>query len=525
MVITILAILWAITFISFQWYAANSRDSVRIQDISSINKVLELFTLEKWFYPGPTSGVEVTYSWWEVWTQWTFWDSVMQNVWKLNKKPVDPLFETEYTYSVTNLKTEYEIWWISESWVTAKINLLTKQVTAYNWYTALKWWNYNWQILRVSTWWTDYILAIPSIISSNLTNLEVESIVNNQALSFKNLYNLPNSYENTIEGWSATWWFSYNPWLDLIIFSSNLIDLWTSTWRILFTQRLQKAYSWSFLQTDDDYAPLLSFDANNDSSASDIYAWHTIRNVPQFPDNLTDQVAKSIPQLTWWRALDLNCDVDDIIIWSQVWAGCNSALWNWFERWQVDWDIWTSNYNWILWSCYNYGEIVTSSCTVGSNNMASNTKENIWFPWVTWNGDSAADNIWWKLYTGTNAPSWCISWYHLPTDAEWETLETTLNGSNCRNSTNGWLCDGLGWNLHSTKNASNNIVKALKIPLPGYRHIDSTTFHDRGATTFFWSGTIQWDNRYIKLLNSSNSTVNRYTIPQTLGVSVRCIKD
>jgi uncharacterized protein (TIGR02145 family) len=191
----------------------------------------------------------------------------------------------------------------------------------------------------------------------------------------------------------------------------------------------------------------------------------------------------------------------------------------------VDWDIWTSNYNWILWSCYNYGEIVTSSCTVGSNNMASNTKENIWFPWVTWNGDSAADNIWWKLYTGTNAPSWCISWYHLPTDAEWETLETTLNGSNCRNSTNGWLCDGLGWNLHSTKNASNNIVKALKIPLPGYRHIDSTTFHDRGATTFFWSGTIQWDNRYIKLLNSSNSTVNRYTIPQTLGVSVRCIKD
>ena len=41
-VITILAILWTIAFISLQWYAKDARDSVRIQDVANIKKSLEL---------------------------------------------------------------------------------------------------------------------------------------------------------------------------------------------------------------------------------------------------------------------------------------------------------------------------------------------------------------------------------------------------------------------------------------------------------------------------------------------------
>jgi len=47
-VITILAILWTIAFISLQWYSKSARDSKRISDIQNIKKYLELFALNTW---------------------------------------------------------------------------------------------------------------------------------------------------------------------------------------------------------------------------------------------------------------------------------------------------------------------------------------------------------------------------------------------------------------------------------------------------------------------------------------------
>lgn len=47
-VVTILAILWAISFISMQWYSASSRDSVRVTDITAMKTWLELYHLQVW---------------------------------------------------------------------------------------------------------------------------------------------------------------------------------------------------------------------------------------------------------------------------------------------------------------------------------------------------------------------------------------------------------------------------------------------------------------------------------------------
>ena len=99
-VITILAILWTIAFLSLQWYAANARDSKRISDIWNIKKSLELFTLQTEKYPLPDNGETVTYSWEIVWTQWTIWDNVVEQLSRnIKKKPVDPCSEEEYIYS------------------------------------------------------------------------------------------------------------------------------------------------------------------------------------------------------------------------------------------------------------------------------------------------------------------------------------------------------------------------------------------------------------------------------------------
>ena len=60
-VITILAILWTIAFISIQWYTKNARDSRRVSDINNIQKSLELFTLQTEKYPLPDNAEAVSY--------------------------------------------------------------------------------------------------------------------------------------------------------------------------------------------------------------------------------------------------------------------------------------------------------------------------------------------------------------------------------------------------------------------------------------------------------------------------------
>lgn len=106
-VITILAILWTIAFISFEWYGKSARDSVRIWDMWKIYSSLELFHLDAWKYPETTDWYTITYTWSEVWTQGKFWEITFNNVEKLDKIPNDPLNWVEYIYSVTNNRQEY----------------------------------------------------------------------------------------------------------------------------------------------------------------------------------------------------------------------------------------------------------------------------------------------------------------------------------------------------------------------------------------------------------------------------------
>jgi len=54
-VIVILAILATIAFLSFNSYSSSSRDSVRLSDINSLNKSLELFNINASKYPDPSS--------------------------------------------------------------------------------------------------------------------------------------------------------------------------------------------------------------------------------------------------------------------------------------------------------------------------------------------------------------------------------------------------------------------------------------------------------------------------------------
>ena len=188
-VITILAILWTIAFLSFQWYSRDARDSVRTSDIDNIRSSLELYSVSTWKFPDPSWSISITYSWAEIWSQWTIWDSVIKNLQRLSKKPLDPLSLNEYTYSRLSSKKEYELWAILE-WDVFWYSPVT-QVNAATAPTSYISWNYNWIIAQVSTWaisTTTYILAIPTIITTDiswaLTDLTVTSILTNKKLAY-----------------------------------------------------------------------------------------------------------------------------------------------------------------------------------------------------------------------------------------------------------------------------------------------------------------------------------------------------
>lgn len=258
-VITILAILSTIAFVSVQNYTKNSRDWVRISDVNAIKKNLELFITEKWFYPNPDNSVGMTYKWWLVWTQWTIWDTVIMNLGRINKKPTDPLVWNEYTYSITNFRNEYQIWTISEvGWFTyIEPSILTSKVYAASEKkaTAIVTWTYNWKILKTSTGLVEYILALPSIISTNLNNSDITTIIDNKELVYNNYSNIPNSYKDS--WYTMTGWFDFNL-NSIVVYSWSIKSLDQEENKLIFISNLKNAYFGSILATDPTYTEIVN---------------------------------------------------------------------------------------------------------------------------------------------------------------------------------------------------------------------------------------------------------------------------
>ncbi len=112
-VITILAILWTIAFISFQWYVSSARDGVRISDMKSIEKWLELFQIKSWIYPVPDNSVTITASWTIILYQWFAWENVSRII-NTNEIILDPVDNIPYIYVTNEQKTKYQLLWYME---------------------------------------------------------------------------------------------------------------------------------------------------------------------------------------------------------------------------------------------------------------------------------------------------------------------------------------------------------------------------------------------------------------------------
>ncbi len=114
-VITILAILGTIGFLSIGGYSSRARDSARIGDLALVSKSLDIGIVTSGSYPVPDNAFSVTYSGGVVWKQGTVGTNVMRYFRSsiagggLNEKPTDPLKGTDYVYSSLTEGKAYQL--------------------------------------------------------------------------------------------------------------------------------------------------------------------------------------------------------------------------------------------------------------------------------------------------------------------------------------------------------------------------------------------------------------------------------
>jgi type II secretory pathway pseudopilin PulG len=244
----LIAILWVIWFNVYKSYIIIVRDSSRIVELENIETSLNSYVLKYWFYPDPSLWVNITYSGGLVWTQWIFDNNLSIIIWYSNNI-LDPLTKSEYTYSLKNSKREFSIAWVLEN----NVNFLSNNPFISNVYAEWIWtkigysivkWNYNGELLSVKANATNYVLALPSIVSTDLSSNELINILGNNKLVYNHYQNLPASYTWTVYNLDANLDFSAK---NLIVYSWSINDLKTESNRIDLLKNSYNSYSWSIL--------------------------------------------------------------------------------------------------------------------------------------------------------------------------------------------------------------------------------------------------------------------------------------
>jgi len=589
-VIVILAILWTIAFISFQGYSRNSRDWVRIADINSAKKSLEIFITKAWFYPTPDNGVNITYSWAIVWTEGTLWSNVTKNIQSLNKVITDPLTANEYTYSITSSKTEYQIWWISEWW------WLTGNIPTDNTYAAdlsktsavaYIGWNYNEKFTKVNSWTISWILAQPSIISTDkITSTDLANILANKKLAYNNYTNIPSSFSTP---WTETGWFNYsNP--NPIIYSWTLEDLHDdNTKKLAFITNLKQAYASTDLATNPIYEDIMSVDTTTDSTWA-INLAITFINSNKWGIKLEEL---ALLPTSWWWTITYSCATQptythaSYAAWTATQANQtrqNTNSWNPCYYTCTDWYSWsdcstapiptsiadctwqntptpfsstTTYWEWTANECSLPDIIVCkwawtwytiSACNVWATTASTDWTVSRWKYFQWWRnkgfvyGDTSQQKttipwtVWLNSWTDTYWFVWSGS---LAIPYTWANSDITNNWGETTNTSiaRQWPC--ATWYHVPSKVEWASIFSAwqwltsswadlhttLKMPCSGFRDLSTGNFTNTWINWWFWSSSTEWVEWWGFSLLWCSTVIPNNSSHRAYGLSVRCIKN
>ncbi len=162
----------------------------------------------------------------------------------LSKKPVDPLTGKEYAYSLSSSTREYELAWALEHGSNGETAFWVLGLSAYAatdsaQKLALVRGSYNGYITMTSTWGKDYILALPSLLSSDLSSTDIVNIINGQKLVYNNFSSLPDNYKSIAQ---TSGNFKYSP-PNVVVYEGDINNLSLGQWYGEFETNLLAAYN------------------------------------------------------------------------------------------------------------------------------------------------------------------------------------------------------------------------------------------------------------------------------------------
>jgi uncharacterized protein (TIGR02145 family) len=125
----------------------------------------------------------------------------------------------------------------------------------------------------------------------------------------------------------------------------------------------------------------------------------------------------------------------------------------------------------------------------------------------------------------------CPTGWHLPTDAEWKTMEMHLGMSQAQADATGYRGTDEGDKLKeagtthwtSLNTGATNSSGFTGLP-GGYRGTGGYFYH---LTSYarFWSSSENGSDRCLRLLNDNHAQVARTNLIDAYGISVRCVQD
>lgn len=255
-VITILSILGTIGFVSLQGYSANARDSVRISDLRNIEKSLELYHYSHNEYPKLSTGSIVSYSGSELWTQGSFDDEVTLAVGKINPKPLDPLTNSEYIYSVTYSGQEYQIAGALERG--NPVGLISETYANYN--QALVRGDFNGSVIGKTIAGQLHVFGVPSLVAITESSITLQEVLDQDLFVMNKFSAIPRGIEKAGEESNRRVSFAPSRHADGILFQGSSDTLASKTGSLSLAQTMYEYYEGTGIANAES---LLSFTSND----------------------------------------------------------------------------------------------------------------------------------------------------------------------------------------------------------------------------------------------------------------------